>query len=147
MSISSSSGYRLQAHVIRTILVTSPVECGQYCLLEQRCESLNYFHPITDEYKSACELNNSTKEKNKEDFEENTKTTYYHLMTQVTLSFPGPCCCARSLKALELIIPDVQNVQTLQKQIRDFSITFLDSTNVNSQSLRSSMTTYCYNIF
>ena len=87
MSISLSLGYHLQAHVIRTILVMSPVECGQYCLLEQRCESLNYYHPNTDEYKSACELNNSTTQKNKEHFRGNEKTTYYQFMTEVRLLY------------------------------------------------------------
>ena len=65
------------------MLVTSSMECAQRCLMDQRCESLNYHHPAIDTDESSCELNNSTKKRNKEAFKEDASTTYYHLISQV----------------------------------------------------------------
>ena len=77
------SGRRLRGHAFRTMLVTSSTECAQHCIMDKQCESLNYHHPIVKTHKSSCELNNSTKKKSKETFEEDVTTTYYHFLAQV----------------------------------------------------------------
>jgi hypothetical protein len=51
--------------------------------MDEQCESLNYHHPDIKTDKSTCELNNSTKNKDKEKFQEDATTTYYYFLPQV----------------------------------------------------------------
>ena len=78
-------GYRLKDNVFRTILVSSSTECGQYCLMEQQCKSLNYHHRSNNMETSLCELNNSTKEENYEKFEEDARITYFYTTSKVMI--------------------------------------------------------------
>ena len=53
-------GCRLEGYIFRFIEIASSSECGQHCLADQRCQSINYKSGVSKFDLIVCELNNCT---------------------------------------------------------------------------------------
>ena len=76
-------GSRFEDYTFQSIQVPSSAECAQHCLVDQRCQSINYQSSFSMYRSAVCEMNNSTKNENSNRLKKDPSYTYYELQRKV----------------------------------------------------------------
>ena len=68
--------------MFHSIELSSPLECGQHCVINQRCMSVNYRseQPMV---RALCEMNNATSKEGNHILKEDSTFTYYEPIKKV----------------------------------------------------------------
>ena len=94
----------MENKTFQSIHVSSLTECGQWCLRDRRCLSINYAGSMTSQSESAiCELNNSTK-KGSNGLKNDARFTFYQVLNSVGITIKSITICYVHSRMLEDIV-------------------------------------------